>query len=129
MLRTPKQDETVVIYETRKNRVSKAHTQVIDLRPEGRKYALKCVTHGFTVERETRLSTEAESHKSHEWCPTCKASVVTEAPVAETSEWDGLVAAMLAPKDDRMSADEILEIIGKSTAKKACEKKFKQAGK
>src|SRR3954451_21509139 len=71
MLRTPKADEMVVIYETRKNRVSGSHTQVIDLRPQGGKYALHCVTHGTTFDRNVRLATEAESHKSHLWCPQC----------------------------------------------------------
>jgi hypothetical protein len=71
MLRTPKADENVVIYETRKNRVSGSHTQVIDLRPQGGKYALVCVTHGTQFPRNVRLATEAESHKSHMWCPEC----------------------------------------------------------
>lgn len=106
MLRTPKTDEIVVIYETLKNRRTGSHTQVIDLRPEGKKYALKCATHGTQVERNVRLAAEAESHRSHEWCKKCVDKTV----------------------DPRPSIEVILEVIGRATAKKTCLKKMNEAG-
>jgi adenine-specific DNA methylase len=93
MLRTPKADEMVVIYETRKNRVSGAHTQVIDLRPHGEKYAIRCVTHDQQFARNVRLAAEAESHHSETWCPMC--TDVRPAPTT-TEVVDAFRAAMSA---------------------------------
>lgn len=115
MLRTPKQDEVVVIYETRKNRVSGAHTQVIDLRPVGNKYAVRCVTHDYASPRNVRLASEAESHKSHEWCPSCiEVLRASQAPVfvADVREW---------------TVEMVLDTIGNATSKKTCVKRADDA--
>jgi hypothetical protein len=136
MLRTPKADEAVVIYETRKNRVSGSHTQVIDDRPNGGKYILRCATHDFTSPRNVRLATEAESHKSHEWCPKCTdtrdATKVAAAPLVVTlnaspdavKAFVGSRGEVVTPKDARPSVEEILDIIGRATSKATCLAKF-----
>lgn len=105
MLRTPKQDESVVIYETRKNRISGAHTQVIDLRPQGEKYALHCVTHDHTQARDVRLAAEAESHKSQEWCASCKAVVEAKSMPQDVRGW---------------TVETILDAIGNARSEKTC---------
>lgn len=71
MLRTPVQNDIIAIYETRKTRVTKAHTQVLDLRPIGSKYAMHCVTHCETQQHRTRLEAESLSHKPQLWCTAC----------------------------------------------------------
>lgn len=73
MLRTPSADEVVSIYETRKNRATGSHTEVLDLRPikTVAKYALVCLTHKQAALRDVRLAAEAESHRSGEWCTEC----------------------------------------------------------
>lgn len=131
MLRTPKADECVVIYETRRNRATGSHTQVIDLRPVGKKYALKCVTHDTLVERNVRLASEAESHRSGEWCTQCEGThvppTVKNVTQDDASEWDAIAASM---QDlGKMTSDEVLAIIGGSTAQKACMKKIANAEK
>lgn len=97
MLRTPKPDEVVAIYETQKNRATGSHTMVLDLRPVGHKYALHCATHRETVLRDVRLAAEAESHQSAEWCPQCNGEHVPPA-VARRVEFtrDELRAAYMA---------------------------------
>jgi len=136
MLRTPKADEKVVIYETRKNRVSGSHTQVIDLRPEGAKYALRCVTHDHTTPRNVRLAAEAESHKSHDWCPRCTDTrdpakvaeaprvVVLNASPDAVKAFGGMFGDVPATGDARLSASEILAIIGRATTEATCLAKF-----
>lgn len=142
MLRTPKADEMVVIYETRKNRVSGAHTQVIDLRPQGGKYALRCVTHDQTFPRNVRLATEAESHHSETWCPQCTDTrpadvVIDEARALVTVNLDSSpdeVAAFVARynEEQRVKAlptvEKITEVIGNATSKKTCLEKIEAAG-
>lgn len=135
MLRTPVQNDVIAIYETLKCRSSKAHTQVLDLRPIGHKYAMHCVTHNTTMPHPTRLSAEALSHKPHEWCPECasivraQTPVVTDADVIEGTARDitDEVIALPAPEDTRPSIEEILAVIGNATSEKTCTKRFAEA--
>ena len=132
MLRTPKADEAVVIYETRKNRVSGSHTQVIDDRPNGGKYILRCATHDYATPRNVRLASEAESHRSHEWCPKCSdtrdPAKVTEAPKVvilnaapdAVKTMTGSRGEAVVVKDTRPSAEDILDAIGRATSEKTC---------
>jgi|tagenome__1003787_1003787.scaffolds.fasta_scaffold19589626_1 hypothetical protein len=134
MLRTPKADEVMAIYETRKNRVSGAHTQVLDDRPNGGKYILRCVTHDQSFPRNVRLATEAESHHSEDWCPQCTDTRPVEVQVTEArarmtvtldSSPEEIEAFMDAYKEEQRvnalpSAEAILEAIGNATSKKTC---------
>lgn len=133
MLRTPKSDESVVIYETLKLRSTGSHTQVIDLRPNGEKYAIRCVTHDHTVARNVRLASEAESHKSHTWCPEC--TLIERAPKVTPATVNPLASAWAAvftneadkARDPRFTVEFILDSIGNATSRKTCEKKVKEA--
>jgi hypothetical protein len=81
MLRTPVNTDIIAIYETRKTRVTHAHTQVIDLRPMGEKYAIVCVTHDQAIPYRTRLEAESISHKPQLFCTACDA--IANPPAAE----------------------------------------------
>jgi hypothetical protein len=124
MLRTPVQNDVIAIYETLKCRSTHAHTEVLDLRPIGNKYAMHCVTHNSTMPHPTRLSAESLSHKPQEWCGECRA--IFAAKNAPAPDADAEVTTL---PDTRPTIEEIFAIIGNATSEKTCLKRFADAAK
>ena len=61
-----------VVYETRKNRATGSHTQVVDARAYGSRFIAVCVTHNTQDDATARLRAEGRSHISAEWCAGCE---------------------------------------------------------
>lgn len=136
MLRTPVQNDVIAIYETLKTRITGAHTQVLDLRPIGQKYAMQCVTHNYAAPHRVRLAAEAESHKPHMWCPECASIAKAKEDKKDDNVIEGVarditnaVAELPAPVDTRPTVEEIIAVIGNATSEKTCMKRYADAAK